>query len=89
MLEIIFLIWFGRKLARMANEKGRSKGWAALGVFFWIGGELMGFIVAGLLGIADLGGYGLALVFAGVGAGVSYAIVKSLPSQSAAAGPAV
>ena len=37
MLEIIFLMRFGRSLSKIAKEKGRSGGWAALGVLFWFG----------------------------------------------------
>lgn len=83
MLEIFFLIWFGRKLAGIASEKGRSKGWAALGVCFWIGGEFMGFIVGALLGAQQLGAYGLAILIAIAGAVVSYVVVKALPPATA------
>ncbi len=85
MLEILFLVWFVRKLAAMAKSKGRSGGWGALGAAFWIGGEFFG-IIAGTAADAGMAAYGLALLCAGVGAGVAYAIVKSLgPSEMAAA----
>lgn len=80
MLELIFLVWFGKKLSAMASEKGRSGWWAALGVAFWIGGEIMGFVVGALLGL-DMGSYGVALLFAMVGAVVAYFVVNALPRQ--------
>ena len=80
MLEILFLVWFCRKLASMAKEKGRSGGWGGLGALFWIGGEVVGFVIGGVAQ-AGMGGYLLALVCAGIGAGVAYAIVSSLRSE--------
>ncbi len=78
MLEIFLIIALGKKLSALAVEKGRSKGWAALGAGFWFGGEVMGFIIGGLLDLG-MGAYLIALVFAGIGAGVAYGIVKGLP----------
>ncbi|HEY8209288.1 MAG TPA: hypothetical protein VIG99_17490 [Myxococcaceae bacterium] len=89
MLEILGIIAFARLLSRTAVEKGRSKGWAALGVLFWIGGEMMGFIVGGALGLETFALYGLALLMAGAGVLVAYLVVKALPPQSAGTlGPA-
>lgn len=86
MLEIIFLVWFGRKLASMATAKGRSGAWALLGVGMWIGGELFGIVLGALLGL-DVGMYLTALACAGVGAAVSYGIVSSLsPTELALQG---
>ena len=80
MLEIFFLITFTRNLSRIAAEKGRTKMWAGLGALFWIGGELFGFVLSGLLGLEIFpGGYGLAIGLAIAGAVVSWVIVKSLP----------
>lgn len=84
MLEIMFLIWFGRSLSRIAAAKNRSKGWAALGVAFWIGGEVSGMVLAVLLGLTELSMYGFALALAGAGAAVSYVIVKNLPDAQGA-----
>ena len=78
MLEIIFLIWYGRKLANVAAARGRSRGWAALGVGFWIGGEIIGIIVGSLLGL-ELGVYLMALCLAAIGAVAGWMIVSSLP----------
>jgi hypothetical protein len=89
MLEIFGIIAFARLLSRTAVEKGRSKGWAALGVLFWIGGELMGFIVGALLGLETLAQYGIALLMAGAGVLVAYLVVKALPPQTTGSlGPA-
>lgn len=46
---------------------------------FWIGGELMGFIVGTLLGLQGLAAYPVALGFAGIGVFVAWQIVKALP----------
>jgi hypothetical protein len=78
MLEILFLFWFGKKLAAMAQEKGRSGAWAALGVALWIGGELFGFVL-GLLLELDMGIYLTALGCAIAGAVVAFGIVNALP----------
>jgi hypothetical protein len=82
MLEILFLVWFVRRLAAIAKAKGRTGGWGGLGAAFWIGGEFAGFI-AGSLADAGAAAYLVALVCAGVGAAVAYLIVKSLPAASA------
>jgi hypothetical protein len=79
MLEILFLIWFVRKLSAIAKSKGRSGGWGGLGVAFWVGGEFLGYI-AGSMADAGVGAYGIALLCAGVGAVVAYFIVRSLGS---------
>jgi hypothetical protein len=80
MLEIIFLIWFARKLASIAKGKGRSGGWGGLGVGLWFGGEILGFIVGTMTGAEGAGAYGFAILFAAIGAVASYAIVNSLAS---------
>lgn len=77
MLEIIFLIWFGRKLAAIASSKGRSGAWAMLGVGMWIGGEAFG-LALGVLLEMDMGMYLTGIGCAIVGAIVSYGIVSSL-----------
>lgn len=86
MLEIVFLFWFGRKLAALARQKGRSGGWAALGVGLWIGGELFGIVIGTLLGL-DMGAYLVAIGCAIVGAVVSYGIVNSLSPTEFAPDP--
>jgi hypothetical protein len=79
MLEILFLMWFVRKLAALAKDKGRSGSWGGLGALFWIGGEVMG-MIGGQIAGAGAGAYLIALLCAGAGAGAAYAIVSSLGS---------
>jgi hypothetical protein len=78
-LEIILLRTLYNKLSGIATAKGRPGTWGMLGILFWIGGEILGFIIGSLLGM-ELGAYGIALLCAGAGAGISYAIVNSLGS---------
>jgi hypothetical protein len=85
-LEIILLVRFGKKLAELASSKGRSKGWAALGVAFWLGGEVVGFIIATLLGLQGLAAYPVALAIAGAGIFVAWMVVKNLPDLAPAPG---
>lgn len=80
MLEIFLLITFGKKLAELARGKGRSPAWAALGVMFWVGGEIIGFIIGALLGLEGLGAYPVAIVVAALGAFVAWMVVKNLPA---------
>jgi hypothetical protein len=79
MLEIIILVGFVRRLAAIAKSKGRSGSWGGLGALFWIGGELIGFVV-GAVTANDVGAgvYVLALVFAAIGATMAWVIVKNL-----------
>ncbi len=83
MLEIFFLRWFVRKLAAIAKAKGRSGGWGGLGAAMWIGGEISGFVIGGILD-AGPGGYGIALLLAVLGAVVAYVIVNALASRAPA-----
>jgi hypothetical protein len=78
-LEIILLRTLYRKLSAMAVEKGRPGSWGWLGVLLWISGELIGFIIGAAMSL-ELGAYGLALLCAAGGAGISYAVVNSLGS---------
>lgn len=77
MLEIVFLFWFGRKLATLAKQKGRSGAWAALGVGMWVGGEAFGLVLGMLLDLG-MGTYLTAIACAILGAVVSYGVVNSL-----------
>lgn len=81
MLEVLFLIFCGKKLARMAREKGRSGGWAGLGIGLWIFGELVGFVIGMALGM-EMGAYLIALMLAGLGIGVGFIVVSSLSDLS-------
>ncbi|MBI4616925.1 MAG: hypothetical protein HY720_25150 [Planctomycetes bacterium] len=79
MLEIIFLYCFGKKLSEIAQVKGRSGLWAALGILFWIGGEIAGAMAAAIAGVSGVGVYGAALVCAITGAVLAWVIVSQLP----------
>ena len=78
MLEIIFLVWFCRKLAATARAKNRSGGWGGLGAILWIGGEISGTVLGVKGGAQELGLYGYALAGAILGAILAYVIVASL-----------
>lgn len=77
MLEIIAVIFLGKKLAEMAQARGHGKGWAAL-VLLWFVGEVIGAVI----GFAVVGDgaapYVFALIGAAIGGGVAYLIVKNL-----------
>jgi hypothetical protein len=77
MLEIALLIWAGRKLAAIARDKGRSAGYAGLGVGLWFTGEVLGFLIGTALGL-ELGAYAVALVMAAAGLGLAFLIVSKL-----------
>lgn len=79
MLEILFLIWFCKRLAEMARGKERSGGWGALGAILWVGGEIGGAIIGAKSGSDGMGLYGYALIGAVVGAIAAYVIVAALP----------
>lgn len=81
MLEILFLIWFTGKIGKMVESKGHKGGkykWMAVGL--WVAGEFLGaFIGAFAAGSSDdvqCMTYGFALVGAGIGAAIAYAIAN-------------
>jgi hypothetical protein len=86
MCEILFIIYLARKIARMANEKGRSGfGYGCMFVGLWIGGEIAGFIAGAMLvhnelhkKNAGLAIYGCMVAGAAAGAVLSFIIVGSL-----------
>lgn len=84
MLEILAMIWFAKKLGKIAREKGRhAPGCQVFGIFCWIVGEIMG-AVAGASTGDQAAVYVFAILGAVISAVASYAIVKSLspaPSQ--------
>ena len=77
MLEIMLVAALVRKLSALAKEKGRSGMWGGLGAAGWICGELIGFVIGFSMGM-EIGAYGLALLGAAIGAGVSWFIVSNL-----------
>jgi hypothetical protein len=87
MVEIIVLIMLAQKIGKIAESKGRKKGrYQFLLVGLWIGGEVFGALVGGVLmaladGTEESAGclavvlaYGMAIV----GAVVAFQIVKNL-----------
>lgn len=81
MLEVLLLIALTRALARMARAKHQSQMWGGLVVLLWIGGEVAGFIAAGMMGMDGIEAYGIALMGAAIGAGVSFLTVALLPAK--------
>jgi hypothetical protein len=79
MLEYLFLRFFYKKLADIAQEKNRARAWGWLGILAWISGEIGGAIIAAGSHTEDTGTlYVFALGGAAIGATISYIIVKSL-----------
>jgi len=79
MLEILFLVWFCKKLAAIARDKNRPGSWGAVGAIGWIGGEIGGAVLGASTSHAqgmDL--YGYAIMGAIVGAVAAWLIVRSL-----------
>jgi hypothetical protein len=81
MLEILFLVWFCKKLASIATAKNRSGSWGALGALGWIGGEILGFVLGS--DALDRGGdlfdvYPMMLGCAGAGAVLAWIVVSTL-----------
>ncbi|CAN5654289.1 hypothetical protein BH09PLA1_BH09PLA1_33280 [soil metagenome] len=86
MLEILLVVWLGRKLAALARSKGRSPtGYVFMLIGLWIAGEVIGMIIGAMIASGTAGefnfvAYLFALVGAAVGAIGSFLIVRSLPS---------
>lgn len=78
MLEILFLVWFCKKLASIARDKNRPGGWGAVGAIGWIGGEIGGAVVGASSRAEGMDLYGYALMGAGIGALAAWLIVRSL-----------
>jgi len=92
MLEILLLIWLGRKIAAMAREKGRGPtGYVFMLVGLWVGGEICGMIVGSMLSPGRPGDFnGMAYIFALIGAAAgataTFLIVRSLSPLGAMSG---
>ena len=98
MLEIIFVIGLCKALGNMLRAKGRNPLWMqVMLVVFWIGGELAGGIVAGILHAITkgpeapmgIGVYLIAICGAAIGAGVTFLIAYLLPSLNYEATPTI
>lgn len=86
MLEILLLIFLTRKVGEIVEAKGRKPGWYKLmTVLLWIGGEVSGAVVGGI--VSALAGAGTALVYlfallgAAAGAGVAFLVAKTRSPQ--------
>lgn len=79
MIEIAVVVALTRYLLSLVKARGAHGGWAALGPILWVGGEFMGFIIAGAFGLGGMGGYPLALLLAGLGAGLARWIASEAP----------
>jgi hypothetical protein len=83
MLEILFLVNLTKRIGTIVESKGhKSGGYKLLLVLLWFGGEFFGGIVGALLTGGDESLncllYAVALIGAGIGAGISFAIANSL-----------
>ena len=78
MLEILLVTRFVAHLAAIAQQKQRSKSWAALGAIGWIAGELIGGVLGFMIGAEGIAVYGVALLGAALGALLAYATVRML-----------
>ena len=93
MLEIVILIILGGKIGKIVADKGRKKiGYQLMLVGLWLGGEIFGAIVGGILAavLTDDGeGPGMLLVLASAlgcaitGAFIAFQIAKNLPPLDA------
>jgi len=80
MLEILIIIGLYNLLAKNAEKKGQSRAYGWLGVGLWIGGEILGFIIAISQSQSEMmDAYPYALLGAGLGAVISFIIVNALP----------
>lgn len=84
MLEIILLIFLTRRVGETVREKGRRAGWYKLmAVLLWIGCEVAGAVVGGIVTAVSGAGnnllvYLFALIGAAVGAGISLLIAHNV-----------
>lgn len=86
MIEIAMVIVGTRQLREDAVRMGRSPWWAALFPIFWLGFELMGALVAFLLGFEGFAVFVIALLSAIVGGVIAMTVVGSLRPVPAAQG---
>ena len=78
MLEILFLVWFCKKLATIARDRNRAGGWGAVCAILWITGEVGGAIFGASSGAMGTGLYGYAILGALLGAVIAYIVVASV-----------
>ena len=84
MLEILLLIYLGKRIGAIARSKGRTAAWyQVLLCALWFGGEAAGGITGVMLTPShqvEPGAYLAALIGAALGATAAFILVKNLPS---------
>jgi len=86
MLEILLVIFLTKKIGATCALKGYgAKGYKAMLVAMWFGGEIVGGILGAIAtqGNGSLLVYATALAGAAVGAGVTFAVVNNLSPKTA------
>ncbi|MFT7898450.1 hypothetical protein VBY74_00585 [Tenacibaculum ascidiaceicola] len=79
MLEILAIVFLGKKIAELAEEKGKSpKKWRGIMIGSWFGAEILGLVIfASTVGISDDTIFPLAIT--GIACGLaSYFVVRSI-----------
>ena len=79
MLEILAIVFLGKKIAELAEEKGESpKKWRGIMIGSWFGAEILGLVIfASTVGISDDTIFPLAIT--GIACGLaSYFVVRSI-----------
>lgn len=82
MLEILAIVFLGKKIAELAEEKGESpKKWKGIMIGSWFGAEILGIVIfASTVGIGDDTIFPAAIT--GIACGLaSYFIVRSMLSS--------
>lgn len=80
MLEIVFLVFLSRRIAKKSKEKGLKSGWfVAMLIALWVTFEVTGIIVGALITQGEgLLMYAFGIIGAALGALVSFLIVSSI-----------
>jgi hypothetical protein len=83
MLEILAIIFLGRKVGELAENKGHSGGlFKGLFIAAWFCGEILGAVIGGLLAGQGAAMYGMALIMALCGGLLIFVIAVALPDQT-------
>ena len=84
MLEIILLFYLTRHVGEIVQAKGRRGGWYKLmTVLLWLGCEIVGAFIGGIVAALSHSGTLLIYIFAlngaAVGAGISVVVARAVP----------
>ena len=82
MIELIVIFNLARSMVTRAQRRGLPAWWGAIAPTLWVVGELMGGVVTTLAGLG-YAAYGVALLYAGVGAGIGWLLVEYHPEGRA------